>query len=160
MLNVLESGSPNLLLLQAKGQLTAADRAVFRGRLEEILHHYGSVRVFLDLTNLEGVDPCSEWDDPVSCLRWKDAVKRLAVVCQPVDQPMARNVTEPFVNVRFFPLSEWEEAWNWVAEGAEEEINKEFIRHLAYAKWQAAGCPEGDGLAFWVEAEKELRHVG
>ena len=30
------------------------------------------------------------------------------------------------------------------------------IRDLAHQKWQAAGCPEGDGVTFWLEAEREL----
>ena len=31
----------------------------------------------------------------------------------------------------------------------------EAIRENAYYKWQAAGCPTGDGSEFWLEAEKE-----
>jgi hypothetical protein len=34
---------------------------------------------------------------------------------------------------------------------------EEKIRNLAYQKWEAAGCPVGDGLAFWLEAERECR---
>jgi hypothetical protein len=30
------------------------------------------------------------------------------------------------------------------------------IRRRAYLKWEAAGRPSGDGLPFWVEAEREL----
>lgn len=33
------------------------------------------------------------------------------------------------------------------------------IRRRAYHKWQAAGCPSGDGVQFWLEAERELRPV-
>jgi hypothetical protein len=36
-------------------------------------------------------------------------------------------------------------------DGCEEEI-----RHLAYQKWEDAGCPSGDGFDFWVEAEREV----
>jgi len=31
----------------------------------------------------------------------------------------------------------------------------EQIRETAYYKWQAAGCPCGDGVDFWLEAEAE-----
>ena len=34
---------------------------------------------------------------------------------------------------------------------------EEDIRLRAYLKWAAAGKPEGDGVYFWLEAEKELR---
>ncbi|HKA08767.1 MAG TPA: DUF2934 domain-containing protein, partial [Gemmataceae bacterium] len=33
---------------------------------------------------------------------------------------------------------------------------EEEIRDLAYRKWEEAGCPTGDGMAFWLAAEQEL----
>ena len=33
------------------------------------------------------------------------------------------------------------------------------IREKAYAKWEEAGCPSGDGMHFWLEAEKEFQSV-
>ena len=33
---------------------------------------------------------------------------------------------------------------------------EEVIRALAHSKWKAAGCPTGDGLDFWLEAEREV----
>ena len=30
------------------------------------------------------------------------------------------------------------------------------IRPLAYRKWEEAGCPAGDGVPFWLAAEKEI----
>jgi hypothetical protein len=32
----------------------------------------------------------------------------------------------------------------------------ESIEKLAYEKWQEAGCPESDGIEFWLAAETEL----
>lgn len=32
----------------------------------------------------------------------------------------------------------------------------ETIREAAYYKWEAAGCPCGDGTEFWLQAEAEL----
>ncbi len=32
----------------------------------------------------------------------------------------------------------------------------EEIRLLAYRKWQEAGCPNGDGVQFWLTAEAEI----
>ena len=32
----------------------------------------------------------------------------------------------------------------------------ETIREAAYYKWEVAGCPSGDGVDFWLEAEAEL----
>ena len=30
------------------------------------------------------------------------------------------------------------------------------IRALAYRKWNEAGCPIGDGVEFWLSAEREI----
>ena len=36
-------------------------------------------------------------------------------------------------------------------------VSEEAIRLRAYQRWEAAGCPCGDDMRFWLEAEKELR---
>ncbi len=33
---------------------------------------------------------------------------------------------------------------------------EETIRAVAYSKWEAAGCPAGDGFDFWLGAEREV----
>jgi hypothetical protein len=35
-------------------------------------------------------------------------------------------------------------------------VTPEAIRQCAYQKWEAAGRPPGDGVRFWLEAEREL----
>lgn len=36
----------------------------------------------------------------------------------------------------------------------------EAIRTRAYYKWVEAGCPPGDGIRFWLEAESERDRTG
>jgi hypothetical protein len=38
-------------------------------------------------------------------------------------------------------------------------FNEAAIRLRAYQKWESAGRPDGDGIGFWLEAEREL-HAG
>jgi len=35
-------------------------------------------------------------------------------------------------------------------------ITEDMVRERAYFLWELAGCPEGDGVEFWVRAELEL----
>ena len=35
-------------------------------------------------------------------------------------------------------------------------VTEDEVRVRAYGKWVAAGRPEGDGVNFWLEAEREL----
>lgn len=34
--------------------------------------------------------------------------------------------------------------------------SQEAVRVRAYKKWEAAGKPKGDGVNFWLEAEREV----
>jgi hypothetical protein len=43
------------------------------------------------------------------------------------------------------------------ASTAASELNRDEIARRAYDKWQARGCPPGDGAHDWFEAENELR---
>lgn len=38
-----------------------------------------------------------------------------------------------------------------------KEPTEDEIRDLAHSKWEKAGCPAGDGVEFWLEAERELK---
>lgn len=40
-----------------------------------------------------------------------------------------------------------------------KEDQREAIRALAYRKWEAAGCPKGDGTEYWLAAEQEINVV-
>jgi Protein of unknown function (DUF2934) len=35
-------------------------------------------------------------------------------------------------------------------------VPEEMIRPYAYQRWEAAGWPPGDGVQFWLEAERQL----
>jgi Protein of unknown function (DUF2934) len=41
----------------------------------------------------------------------------------------------------------------------DKRVSKDDIRLRAYQKWQAAGMPTGDGVRFWLEAERELARM-
>ena len=34
---------------------------------------------------------------------------------------------------------------------------EEQIKRRAFQLWEEAGCPEGDGTEFWLQAERELK---
>ena len=43
-----------------------------------------------------------------------------------------------------------------VVSAAKTAPTEESVREKAYSLWEEAGRPEGDGLEFWVEAERQL----
>jgi hypothetical protein len=43
---------------------------------------------------------------------------------------------------------------------ARPALDEDQIRARAYALWEEAGRPEGDGMQFWLDAEQELSNGG
>ena len=41
---------------------------------------------------------------------------------------------------------------------AGKSVSEEAIRLRAHQNWEAAGKPDGDGVRFWWEAEREILH--
>jgi len=158
MLTYLGSGKGNILWVKARGELTPADHMVFFARLEQLIQTYGKARVLCELEDVDGADACAAWTDPMSSVRYKDGVRRFAVIGDEKDRPWLTRLGEPFVNARFFTTAQRGEAWRWVSEQIEDDC-QEHIRRLAYAKWEAAGHPPGDGVPYWVAAKWELLHA-
>lgn len=46
---------------------------------------------------------------------------------------------------------------SFAEEIANNVVTDDQIQIHAYHLWEAAGCPEGDGVDFWFQAEKEMR---
>ena len=38
-------------------------------------------------------------------------------------------------------------------------VSEDEIRRCAYRKWENSGMPSGDGVQFWLEAERELEQM-
>jgi hypothetical protein len=52
-------------------------------------------------------------------------------------------------------------ATTWPAELGRDvrRLEEAWVRQRAYKKWEEAGRPSGDGVNFWLEAERELFHA-
>jgi hypothetical protein len=155
MLTYLGHRTGNILWIKARGELTPADHAEFFARLESLIQKYGKARVLCEVEDVQGADACAAWTDPTSSVRYKGGVRRFAIVGDEKDRAWLTRLCEPFVNARFFSTVQRGDAWRWVTEHVEEDC-QEHIRRLAYAKWEAAGRPPGDGVPYWVAAEQEL----
>jgi hypothetical protein len=158
MLHLLEGSAANLVRIKIGGTLTDADHQAFLKRIHEVIEKYGSVRILCEADNLEGWDNLSAWDDATLSLRERERVGRVTIVADASARKWMERMVEPFVNARFFTPEQSEEAWNWAVEGAQEEIDREWIRRTAYYHWEAAGRPNCDGTQFWFEAEHDLLH--
>lgn len=42
------------------------------------------------------------------------------------------------------------------SDGQPINASEETIRARAHNKWESKGCPAGDGVEFWLEAEREF----
>jgi hypothetical protein len=156
MLSFIECADRNVLKVMASGELNHADQMAFFDHLHALFAKRGKVRVLWELKDWKGVEGRTSWDDPAYVMRYTDVMSRLAIVCEVKVQSGIAWMASGFANVRFFRPTERVEAWRWVTEGVEETAEKECIGRLAYAKWEKAGRPPGDGVPFWLAAEHEI----
>jgi hypothetical protein len=90
---------------------------------------------------------------------WKKFVEEQNRIPRRPDEEFAmgaktrKTVAKPAVGTHAAPNSTPPER---VAPPAQTNIAEEHIRMHAYFKWVAAGMPAGDGIDFWLEAEREL----
>ncbi len=160
MLAFLECSEGSVIRVTASGELTRADHVAFLERIESMFREKGRAHILFELKEFKGWENNGEWDEPTFSLRCREAVKRLALVGDDCHRSWMIQMGEPFANVRFFHPVEHDQAWRWLTESVEDELEKERIRRVAYTRWEAAGHPPGDGVSFWLEAERDLHQVG
>jgi universal stress protein A len=117
MLGFLDRSTDAVLGVKASGKLTHADYQQLIPKLEQIIEAHGRVRVLVELEDCTGWELAAAWDDLKFVFRHGRDVERCAVVGKSRWQKWLARLSRPFVNVRYFPREQLEQAWQWVLEG-------------------------------------------
>lgn len=159
MLSMSEGSGENVLAVKATGELSPADWRAFLAMVEPVVKRHGNVRILFELDGFGRWDPDSPWAAPACGIRFKEHIRRFAVLGEEKDSKWMKSLAGILPCTRTFGPGERGEALRWLMEGTEHELEMEQIRRLAYARWEAAGRPPGDGVSFWLEAQKELHQA-
>ena len=118
MIQVLSESKGNIIILQAKSQLTDRDyKEVFIPRLEYIINNYEKARLLLDMNGYNW-DLSALWDDTHFGLAHKNNFEKMGVIggSRWVDWGMKLVGLVISGEIKHFPPEKKEEAMKWIFE--------------------------------------------
>lgn len=104
---------PGFVKVNVRGKLTGEEYDQFFPEVAELAEHPGSLRLYVDLEDLDGWEPEALWRN---VKRHEDDVERIAVVGEGPIERWATKLSKPFfeVDLRFFARERADEARNWL----------------------------------------------
>lgn len=107
-----------LVTLTLKGQLHTDDYAAFTPELDRMLTKHGKLRLLLDISELEGVEPLVPFRDLGFDMKHYNAFERIAMVGDARWHEWLTRLGHPFTgaHLRYFEHSALESAMRWLQE--------------------------------------------
>jgi len=119
MLEVLPETHDDLLAVRVSGQLTNEDFDLYRELIRDRMKRYGMARLYYEMAGLSWVKPTVALENGLFDLVHGREYGRVAMVGEKLWQELAARLISPVKKkgVRFFDISEREQAMQWVREG-------------------------------------------
>ena len=112
----LPESSGSTLGWRMEGRLSDAEVAAMHEQLDAAIAASGSVRLLVDLTGLEGVEPAAVWEDLRRTFGKLDAIERMALLVDERWQEWLAGTSDALtpVEVQDFPADQAAAAWVWL----------------------------------------------
>lgn len=116
MFKVLDLTKNDLVALQVDGKLKKEDYDKVTPVIEKTVREYGKIRLYIQLDNVDGIEPKAFREDVKTYLKHFKHMKKIAVVGKNRWEKMWSNLASPFVSgeVKYFSLEEKNEAKVWI----------------------------------------------
>jgi hypothetical protein len=117
MFELLPESGGNTIAVRVSGTLGDADYEAFLPRLEELIEEHGPLRMLVDMHSFEGWEDSSTWDDFAFGMKHCSDFERVALLADKIWEDLVPIHTEKLLEaeVRRFPLTSKETAWNWLS---------------------------------------------
>jgi hypothetical protein len=118
MIESLPRSKSNILGFQLSGRLHDKDYQQFVPVIDAAVAQYGKVRLLALFHDFKGWDPHALWDDIKFSSKHCHDVERIALVGDKRWEHWMAAICKPFTQgvVRYFDVSETEQAWAWLEE--------------------------------------------
>lgn len=118
MFKYLKEHSGDLVAVMLTGKLEKADYDSLIPEIEEKISRFGKLNMFWEMVEFEGWDVSGLWQDVKFDIKHVNDFNRVALVGGKKWEALISNLIKPFTTaeIRYFDLSEREEAMAWVSE--------------------------------------------
>ncbi len=117
----LEHRSDDVIDLTVAGHVTDDDYDRLIPQLEREIAHQGGLRVLLDMTDMDGIEPKALWRDLKFDMKHRNDYERVAVVGDQRWHDWATRLFQPIAGgeVRYFDASQRDAAERWIEQCTE-----------------------------------------
>lgn len=100
----------------ARGRLHKADYEALRPHLEKFVAEHGSLRLFVDASELDGWTPAAMWEDTKVGVHHRNDIERIACVTDSkfLSAMVSAMSTLSRADARVFPTEERDAALSWI----------------------------------------------
>jgi hypothetical protein len=124
MIETISTNLPKTLAFKLSGKLHDEDYKTFVPTVESFLATEGKARLFVQFEDFHGWDLHAVWDDTKFAFQHYADLERIAMVGDRRWEKWMAQVCRPFTKatVRYFDVSEVNDAWAWLREGKEAPV--------------------------------------
>jgi hypothetical protein len=118
MYKILDLTDSNLIALQVEGKIVKTDYELLNTLLRNVRENYDTIRLYLEINNIEGIEPSAVWEDIKTYFRHFRDIDRVAVISSDSTVKTLTNLGKTFVSgeTRFFNDSDFMRAREWIRE--------------------------------------------
>ena len=116
MYHILEESHGNIIGIRVQGKITAEDYATLLPFVEGLIRQHGSIRVFSDLRDYEGIELGAVLKSIPYSFKYSSRVEKKAIITEKQWIKSWTKFLSPFFHtkVKCFSFSQIDEAWNWL----------------------------------------------
>ena len=116
---MLEIGNPSdnrVVTITAAGQLSKEDYDRLLPEMERLLDEYGSLRFYIKLEDLSGMDMAALWEDIKFDVKYGTQFEKIAVLGEKKLEEWATKLSKIFfeAEIKFFYHDDKDKAWRWI----------------------------------------------
>jgi len=117
-----EEAGGKLLTISVAGKLTREDYKSFMPKVEELILKFGKIRILFEMHDFHGWDTGALWEDIKFDIRHFSDIESLALVGDKKWEKGMSIFCKPFTkaHIKYFDLSEKNEAYEWIRAGLED----------------------------------------
>ena len=114
----LKESSGGVIGFKVSGTLTDDDYKTFIPELEKAIELSGTVRLLWDMEDFHGWDLHAAWDDVKYCMKFNNAIDRIAMVGDKKWEEWMAKLSKPFARaeVKYYHHLQLQMAWDWLRE--------------------------------------------
>jgi SpoIIAA-like len=117
-IQLFQKGADTLVTCTLQGRLTAKEYDIFLPHFESEIRHFTDLRVFFDLTELEGWCPGTPWRTLSFNSQHRTDVAKIAIVGPIRQRRLINRACQPlsYKELRRFFTRDIDDAWTWIGE--------------------------------------------